>query len=252
MHGNPDILPLGLLPLELRVLDGFRSFCRMKEFGDGFGCVIFCTLIDIVSETAIVFFRTLPVGFPLRTISKSSLFTLFCPLILDHGVCLIISISGLTILDSSALRDNLLLMSFLGHGPPCEGPPPYPRPPCAGVVVVVVWCVGAVCVQDFRGCVQDLGTPPDSPSAGSSPDSPSAGPPPPDRPKFRHSRSHFRSFSLSGGLLVEFWWCLKRQDPQMSTFGLSGCRVKPQRLLQNVKNNFTIDLPPPLVFRKSQ
>ena len=55
--------------------------------------------------------------------------------------------------------------------------PPYPRPPCAGVVVVVVWCVGAVCVQDFRGCVQDLGAPPDSPSAGPSPDSPSAGPP---------------------------------------------------------------------------
>ena len=35
-------------------------------------------------------------------------------------------------------------------------------------------------------------------------------------------------FSLSGCLLVEFWWCLKRRDPQMRTFGLSGCRVKPQ------------------------
>ena len=46
---------------------------------------------------------------------------------------------------------------------------------------------------------------------------------------FLLSRSHFRSFSLSGGLLVEFWWCLKRRDPQMCTFGLSGCRVKPRR-----------------------
>ena len=30
----------------------------------------FCTLIDIVTETAIVFFRTLPVGLPLPTISQ--------------------------------------------------------------------------------------------------------------------------------------------------------------------------------------
>ena len=37
--------------------------------------------------------------------------------------------------------------------------------------------------------------------------------------------------SFSGGLLVEFWWCLKRRDPQMCTFGLSGCRVKPRWLL---------------------
>ena len=33
--------------------------------------------------------------------------------------------------------------------------------------------------------------------------------------------------SLSGGLLVEFWWCLKRRGP-VCTFGLSGCRVKPR------------------------
>ena len=59
-----------------------------------------CTLIDIVTETATVSFRTLPVGFPLSTISWSSLFTRFCPLILDHGVCLIIPVSGLKILNS--------------------------------------------------------------------------------------------------------------------------------------------------------
>ena len=40
----------------------------------------FCTLIDIVTETAIVSFRRLPVGFPLPTFSKNSLYTLFCPL----------------------------------------------------------------------------------------------------------------------------------------------------------------------------
>ena len=28
--------------------------------------------------------------------------------------------------------------------------------------------------------------------------------------------------SLSGGLLVEFWWCLKRRDAQMCAFGVLG------------------------------
>ena len=54
----------------------------------------FSPRINIGAETAIVFFRTLPVGFPLPTISKNSLFTLFCPLILDQGVSFIISVSG--------------------------------------------------------------------------------------------------------------------------------------------------------------
>ena len=66
----------------------------MKEFGDGFDGVTFPRLlIDIVEKIAIVSFHTLPVGFPLPTISKNALYTLFCSLILDHGVLLIISIS---------------------------------------------------------------------------------------------------------------------------------------------------------------
>ena len=87
----------------------------------------FCTLFRIVSETAILSFRTLPVSFPLPTISKTSLFTLFCPLILDHGACLIISVSGLknssfvnSLLDTSfhhclqsvIIRSNFLLMNL--------------------------------------------------------------------------------------------------------------------------------------------
>ena len=47
-----------------------------------------------MAETAIVSFHTLSVGFPLPTISKNSLYTLFCSLILDHGVLLKLSISG--------------------------------------------------------------------------------------------------------------------------------------------------------------
>ena len=34
---------------------------------------------------------------------------------------------------------------------------------------------------------------------------------------------------LSGCLLVEFWWCLKRRGLKCARFGLSGCRVKPRR-----------------------
>ena len=34
--------------------------------------------------------------------------------------------------------------------------------------------------------------------------------------------SLFFSLSLSEGLLVEFWWCLKRRDPHMCPFGVLG------------------------------
>ena len=53
LQGHRDNLPLGLFPLGLRVLDAFRSFCCMKEW-DGFGWWTFPTLIDIVTETALV------------------------------------------------------------------------------------------------------------------------------------------------------------------------------------------------------
>ena len=33
-----------------------------------------------------------------------------------------------------------------------------------------------------------------------------------------------------GCLLEEFWRCFEDRDPQMGTFGLSGCRVKPRGL----------------------
>ena len=128
---------------------------------------------------------------------------------------------------------------------------------CCVVVCVVVWSVGAVCVQDFCGCVQDLGAPPRLPP----PPDPllvSRTSPPPDRPTFRFffpspATIFILSSSLWGssrGILVVL---LKRHDTQMCTFGLSGCRVKPRRLLQNVKNNFTMILPPsPKDFRNSQ
>ena len=126
---------------------------------------------------------------------------------------------------------------------------------CGVVWCGVVWCVGVVCVHDFRGCVQDFGAPPNSPYAGPLPPTlPPPQPPPPDRPKFRSffslSRHNFRSFfCLSLGVSWKFWWCLKRRDPQMCTFGLTGCRVKPRRLLAKCQEQFYIFFALPLLLR---
>ena len=72
----------------------------------------FSTLIHIMAETAIVSFHTLPVGFPLPTISKNSLYTLFCSLILDLGVLLKIPILFPKIIISNFLLDTSLHHSF--------------------------------------------------------------------------------------------------------------------------------------------
>ncbi len=110
-----------------------------------------------------------------------------------------------TLANKAALRDNLLLMScFLGPWTSLRRTPlaqdhNVRDPPlccvvcrccvvlccvvlCCGVVLVwcgvvwcgVVWCVGAVCVQNFRGCVQNLGAPPlpDPPPLDDSPRTP--------------------------------------------------------------------------------
>ena len=79
--GSSGFRRISLIPLHERI----RRRIRLSHF---------CTLINIVTENAIVNLRTLPVSFPLPTISKNSLYTLFCSLILDHGVSIIISISG--------------------------------------------------------------------------------------------------------------------------------------------------------------
>ena len=63
-------------------------------------------------RTAIVSFHTLPVGFPLPTISKNSLYTLFCSLILDYGVLLKISIPDPKILIPNFLLDTSFHHSF--------------------------------------------------------------------------------------------------------------------------------------------
>ena len=71
------------------------------------------TLIDIVAETAIVSFSRTARWLPhCQQHSKNSLYTLFCSLILDHGVLLIISISGAKIHISYFLLNTSFHHSF--------------------------------------------------------------------------------------------------------------------------------------------
>ena len=115
LHGSRAIFPLGLLPLGLRVLDAFLSLCCIERIWRRIRLCRYCTLIHIVSVTAIVSFTTLPVSFPLPTISLTSLFTLFHHLILDHGACFKLSISGLKILDSQILLDTFFFTICLQY-----------------------------------------------------------------------------------------------------------------------------------------
>ena len=117
------------------------------------------------------------------------------------------------------------------------------------VILCVCVCCVCLCVLVWRGCwfhgirvgfhvwvlvwtaLPGTILPLDRPSQ----DRPSQDRPSQDRPKFRSSFSlsppqNWFFSSLSGCLLVEFWWCLKRRGGQMCTLGLSGCRVKPRRL----------------------
>ena len=53
-------------------------------------------------------------------------------------------------------------------------------------------------------------------------------PPPPDCPKFRSFPPQFSFFLLSlGGLLVEFWWCLKHREAQMCAFAVLWLKPRP-------------------------
>ena len=97
---------LGFFPLGLRVLDTFLSFCCMKELGDGFGCVDFARLFISCGKLQLSPLEHCPLAFQLPTISRTSLFPLFRPLILDHGACFKISISGTKILISNFLFDT--------------------------------------------------------------------------------------------------------------------------------------------------
>ena len=84
----------------------------MKEFGDGFDGVTFPRLSISWRKLQLSPFSHCPLVSHLPTISKNSLYTLFCSLILDHGVLLIIFISDPKILISNILLDTSLHHSF--------------------------------------------------------------------------------------------------------------------------------------------
>ena len=116
---------------------------------------------------------------------------------------------------------------------------------CVVLCGVVVWCgvvwCGVVCrcgvCSRYSWVRPRFGAPPDSSSVDSpSVDSSSAGPPSAGPPKFRFffplSRHNFLSFfPLFRVLSLNFGGVFEGRDPEMCTFGLSSCRVKPQRLL---------------------
>ena len=54
--GHRNILPLGLFPLGLLVLDAFLTLCCVEDPGEGFGCVDFARLSISCRKTAIVSF----------------------------------------------------------------------------------------------------------------------------------------------------------------------------------------------------
>ena len=144
-----------------------------------------------------------------------------------------------------------------------------PRPPCAGSPVVLcgvsllLCCVVLCCVLCRCGvCSKSSSV---RPRFGRSPWLPFRRTPSPDFPSdstplprlplpfagppkislfFSLSRNNFILSSSLGGRFVEFWWCLKRRDPQMCTFGVLGLSCETPAALA-IRNNFTIDLPPP-------
>ena len=99
-HPSTGPLPLGLL-----VPDAFLSFCRVEELGEGFGWVVFARLLISWRKLQLSPLEHCPLAFHCQH-SPRVLCSRCCPLILDHGVCLIISVSGLKILHSQILLDT--------------------------------------------------------------------------------------------------------------------------------------------------
>ena len=69
LQGNRDILPLGTLASGTSGSRCMSLILSRRRARRRIRLCCFCMLIDIVTETTIVSFRTLPVGFPLPTIS---------------------------------------------------------------------------------------------------------------------------------------------------------------------------------------
>ena len=81
------------------------SRCISLELGEGFGWVVFARLLISWRKLQSSPLEHCPLAFHCQH-SPGVLCSRCCPLILDHGVCLIISVSGLKILHSQILLDT--------------------------------------------------------------------------------------------------------------------------------------------------
>ena len=90
----------------------FASFCCMKEFGDGFGCVIFARLFISWRKLQLSPLEHCPLDSHCQPSPRILCTRSFVPWILDHGVSFIIFVSGFKILISYVLIDTSLHHRF--------------------------------------------------------------------------------------------------------------------------------------------
>ena len=86
-------------------MHSFFTFCCVEDLGEGFGSDEFARLSLSCRKLQLSLFEHCPSAFHCQQ-PQTSLFTVFDPLILDHGACFKISISGLKILHSQVLLNT--------------------------------------------------------------------------------------------------------------------------------------------------
>ena len=112
LRGHRDILPLGLLPLGLRGSRRFSFILLHERIWRRIWWCLFARLLTSWRKLQLSPSEHCPLAFHCQQISKNALSTLFCPLILDQGVLLIISISVTKIVISNVLLDTSFHHSF--------------------------------------------------------------------------------------------------------------------------------------------
>ena len=117
---------LGLLPLGLRVLDTFLSFCRVEELGEGFGCVVFARLLISWRKLQLSPLENCPLAFHCQQSPRILCSRCFVPCFLTTGVLLIISISGAKNSYFVCISCSILLFAIVfnlsGESPYCTIP----------------------------------------------------------------------------------------------------------------------------------
>ena len=140
----------------------FRSLRCMKEFGDGFGCVIVPRLLTSWRKLQLSPLENCPLDSHRQ--QSPRILSPFCPLILDHGVSFIISIPGAKILISYILLDtsfhhrfqSVIIWSYLFSSDESPGHT-IPIRSCVSQTLVFLICTipskmssGGICVIDNK------------------------------------------------------------------------------------------------------